>query len=120
MREFNSVWYINTQSNSNKENMDSNVIINNQTKNKKKTDFINNHRRKHNMRKSTALVLVLTIAVSICAFMPFAMAEAYYIRTDNGKTVNMGPVLDDDTKKMLQELDKLVAEANAASGTEAK
>ena len=42
MREFNSVWYINTQSNSNKENMDNNVIINNQTKNKKKTDFINN------------------------------------------------------------------------------
>ena len=41
------------------------------------------------MRKSTALVLVLTIAVSICAFMPFAMAEAYYIRTDNGKTVNL-------------------------------
>ena len=42
MREFNSVWYINTQSNSNKENMDNNAIINNQTKNKKKTDFINN------------------------------------------------------------------------------
>ena len=42
MREFNSVWYINTQSNSNKENMDNNVIINNQTKNKQKTDFINN------------------------------------------------------------------------------
>ena len=42
MREFNSVWYINTQSNSNKENMDNNVIINNQTKNKKKVNFIKN------------------------------------------------------------------------------
>ena len=42
MREFNSVWYINTQSNSNKENMDNNAIINNQTKNKKKTNFIKN------------------------------------------------------------------------------
>ena len=42
------------------------------------------------MRKSTALALVLTIIVSICAVIPAAMAaEAYYVRTDNGKTVNL-------------------------------
>ena len=51
---------------------------------------------------------------------PNADQTAVAFTFDNGKTVNMGPVLDDDTKKMLQELDKLVAEANAASGTEAK
>jgi hypothetical protein len=39
MREFNSVRYINTQFNSNKENVSSNEIINNKTKSKKKLGF---------------------------------------------------------------------------------
>ena len=41
MREFNSVRYINTQFNSNKENISSNEIINNKTKSKKKLGFVN-------------------------------------------------------------------------------
>ena len=41
MREFNSVRYINTQFNSNKENVSGNEIINNKTKSKKKLGFIN-------------------------------------------------------------------------------
>ena len=39
MREFNSVRYINTQFNSNKENVSGNEIINNKTKSKKKLGF---------------------------------------------------------------------------------
>jgi len=40
MREFNSVRYINTQFNSNKENVSGNEIINNKTKSKKKLGFV--------------------------------------------------------------------------------
>ena len=46
-------------------------------------------RRIYTMRKSIAITLILTIVLSICAVMPAALAEAYYIRTDNGKTVNL-------------------------------
>ena len=49
----------------------------------------NSFRRIYTMRKSIAITLILTIVLSICAVMPAALAEAYYIRTDNGKTVNL-------------------------------
>ena len=42
------------------------------------------------MRKSLAVTLALLLAVcAVCTVIPAAMAEAYSIRTDNGKTVNL-------------------------------
>ena len=41
------------------------------------------------MRKSIAITLILTVILSLFAVIPSAMAAAYYIRTDNGKTVNL-------------------------------
>ena len=42
MREFNSVRFINTQSNANKENIDNNCVNSNNIKNKKKNVILKN------------------------------------------------------------------------------
>jgi hypothetical protein len=49
--------------------------------------------------------------------VPNADKTAVAFTFDNGTTVNMGPVVDEDTKKMLNELDQLMAQVNASAET---
>jgi len=49
--------------------------------------------------------------------VPNADKTAVAFTFDNGTTVNMGPVVDEDTKKMLNELDQLMAQVNASEET---
>ena len=54
------------------------------------------------MRKSIAITLILTVFLSLFAVIPSAMAAAYYIRTDNGKTVNLREEPTTNSRSLLQ------------------
>ena len=49
---------------------------------------------------------------------PNADKTAVAFTFDNGTSVNMGPVVDEDTKKMLNELDQLIAQVNTSVSTQ--
>ncbi len=51
---------------------------------------------------------------------PNADKTAVEFTFDNGTTVTMGPVIDEDTEKLLKELDQLIAEVNNSADTQSK
>ena len=54
------------------------------------------------MRKSAALVLILTIVLSLFAAVPAAMADCYYVCPQNGGTLNLHEEPNTNSKVLLK------------------